>query len=74
MTRADLEQAAVLYDEAADELDRAARHCKVTAGRFREGNVPSGTAHAWAAIGHLREAEERLDDQARQHRTKAHLE
>jgi TPR repeat protein len=74
MTRADLEQAAVLYDEAADELDRAARHCKVAAGRFREGNVPSGTAHAWAAIGHLREAEERLDDQARQHRTKAHLE
>jgi TPR repeat protein len=74
MTKADLEQAAVLYDEAADELDRAARHCKVAAGRFREGNVPSGTAHAWAAIGHLREAEERLDDQARQHRTKAHLE
>jgi len=56
MTKADLERAAELYDEAAEELDRAARHCKVAAGRFRDGNVPSGTAHAWAALGHVREA------------------
>jgi len=73
MTKADLERSAELYDEAAEELDRAARHCKVAAGRFRDGNVPSGTAHAWAALGHVREAEERLDVQARQHRTKAQL-
>jgi len=73
MTRADLERAAKLYDEAAEELDRAARHCKVAAGHFREGKVPNGTAHAWAALGHVREAEERLHEQARQHRTKAQL-
>lgn len=73
MTRADLEHAAKLYDEAAIELDRASRHCKVAAERFRSDEVPSGTAHAWAALGHVREAEERLDTQARQHRTKAQL-
>jgi hypothetical protein len=73
MTQADLDHAGELFDEAARELDRAARHCAVAAGRFREGNVPSGTAHAWAALGHVREAEARLDEQARQHRTKAQL-
>ena len=73
MTQADLEGAAKLYEEAAVELDRASRHCKVAAERFRNGKVPSGTAHAWAALGHVREAEERLDAQARQHRTKAQL-
>jgi hypothetical protein len=73
MTQADLDRAAELYDEAAQELDRAARHCKVAAGRFRDGDVPSGTAHAWAALGHVREAESFLDEQARQHRTKAQL-
>ena len=69
----DLQEAARLYEEAAEELDRAARHCKVSAKRFRDGEVPSGTAHAWAALGHIREAEERLDAQARRHRTKALL-
>jgi hypothetical protein len=73
MTKADLEHAAQLYEEAAAELDRAAGHCRVSAERFRNGEVPSGTAHAWAALGHIREAEERLDEQARRHRTKAML-
>jgi hypothetical protein len=73
MTQADLDRAAELYEQAAEELDRAARHCKVAADRFRDGNVPSGTAHAWAALGHVREAESHLDEQARQHRTKAQL-
>jgi len=73
MTQADLDRAAELYEEAAEELDRAARHSKIAAGRFRDGNVPSGAAHAWAALGHIREAETRLDEQARHHRTKAEL-
>jgi hypothetical protein len=61
------EAAARLYDEAAAELDRAAAHCPVAA------EVPRGTAHAWAALGHLREAEHRLEEQARTHRLKARL-
>jgi 1-aminocyclopropane-1-carboxylate deaminase/D-cysteine desulfhydrase-like pyridoxal-dependent ACC family enzyme len=62
-----LEEAAKLYDEAAAELACAAEHCKVAAKHFRDGVVPRGAAHAWAALGHVREAEERLDAQARTH-------
>jgi hypothetical protein len=67
------EAAARLYDEAADELDRAAAHCRVAATHFRGAEVPRGAAHAWAALGHLREAELRLEEQARTHRLKARL-
>ena len=28
---------------------------------------PRGAAHAWAAHGHIREAQDRLDEQAREH-------
>jgi len=62
-----LEATAKLYDEAARELDQAARHCEVAARHFRDGEVPRGAAHAWAARGHLVEAESRLDEQAREH-------
>jgi hypothetical protein len=62
-----LEEAARLYDDAAHELDRAARHCIVAAQHFRDGEIPPGAAHAWAARGHLLNAEQRLDDQARTH-------
>ncbi len=62
-----LEAAAKLYEEAAQELDLAARHCEVAAQHFRDNLVPRGAAHAWAARGHLLEAETRLDAQAREH-------
>jgi TPR repeat protein len=63
----DLEAAARLYDQAAEELDRAAAHCRVSARHFRGGVVPRGAAHAWAALGHIRKAEARLDEQAQTH-------
>jgi hypothetical protein len=62
-----LEATAKLYDEAAPELDQAAKHCEVAAQHFRDNLVPRGTAHAWAARGHMLEAEERLDEQASEH-------
>ncbi len=62
-----LEETARLYDDAARELDRAARHCEVAARHFREADVPRGTAHAWAAHGHVLGAETLLDEQAREH-------
>jgi hypothetical protein len=68
-----LEAAASLYEEAAHELDRAAGHCRVSAERFRHGEVPSGTAHAWATFGNVQEALDRLESQARFHRTQARL-
>ena len=64
---ADLDAAAALYDEAAEQLDVAAQHCRTAAQHFRDGIVPRGAAHAWAAYGHLRQAQKRLDDQAIEH-------
>jgi hypothetical protein len=66
-----LETTARLYDGAAHELDRAARHCEVAAKHFRGGEVPRGAAHAWAARGHVLEAEALLDEQAREHARRA---
>ena len=68
-----LEAAAGLYEEAAHELDRAAGHCRVSAEHFRGGEVPRGAAHAWAAFGHVQEALDRLEQQARVHSTQALL-
>jgi hypothetical protein len=62
-----LETTAKLYDRAADELARALEHCRVAAQHFRDELVPRGAAHAWAARGHLLEAEALLDEQAREH-------
>jgi hypothetical protein len=71
--QARLDAAARLYEEAAHELDRAAGHCRVSADHFRGGEVPRGAAHAWAAFGHVQEALDRLEQQARFHSTQARL-
>lgn len=66
-----LERAATLYDEAAEELRLAAEHCRVAAQHFRDRLVPRGAAHAWAARGHLLNAEALLDEQAREHASRS---
>jgi hypothetical protein len=71
--RARLEEAARLYEQAADELERAVGHSRRAAEHFRNGDVPRGTAHSWAALGHVREGEDRLHEQARQHRLRAQI-
>jgi hypothetical protein len=63
----ELEKAAQLYDEVADELDLAVQHCRVASTHFRNKEVPRGAAHAWAAYGHLLEAQQRMYQQARAH-------
>jgi hypothetical protein len=65
------EEAAALLDRAAAELESAARHCEVAASHFREGDVPRAAAHAWAALGHIKQAEEPLYEQAREHARKS---
>ena len=67
----DLETAARLFDDAADELEQAVAHCRTAAGHFRTREVPRGAAHAWAAWGHLDLALERLQEQARIHAGKS---
>lgn len=61
------EATAQLYDGVAAELEQALAHCRVAAQHFRDELVPHGTAHAWAARGHLLRAEDLLDGQAREH-------
>jgi hypothetical protein len=68
-----LEQAAQLYEAAAAELDTAAAHARRAAEHFRNGDVPRGTAHAWAARGHVLAAEGSLDQQALEHRLRARV-
>ena len=67
----DLESSARLFEDAAEELEQAARHCRTAAGHMRGREVPRGAGHAWAALGHLEVAEERLRDQARMHARKS---
>ena len=66
-----LDAVAKLYEEVAAELDRAAAHARTAAQHFRDELVPRGSAHAWAVYGHLREAQEKLDEQAREHAGRA---
>jgi hypothetical protein len=51
------EASARAYEQAADELETAARHCRTAAQHLRDGEIPRATAHAWAAFGHVRQAD-----------------
>jgi len=66
-----LEDAALICEAAAAELDQAARHCRTAAQHFRGHEIPRAAAHAWAAFGHVRIAEDSLVDQARTHARKS---
>jgi hypothetical protein len=66
-----LEEAARLYESAADELEQAAQHCRTAARHFHEREVPRAAAHAWAALGHVLVAEDSLQSQARTHAEKS---
>lgn len=66
-----LEATARLYDEAAAELEQALAHCRVAAEHFRNQEIPRGTAHAWAARGHLLNTGFLLDEQAREHASRS---
>jgi hypothetical protein len=65
------QQAAEQYDQAAAELEAAVDHLRITAGRFRNDDVPSGCAHVFAAQGQLYKAEELLRQLAILHASKA---
>ena len=66
-----LEDAALIYEATAAELEKAAAHCRTAAQHFRDREVPRAAAHAWAAFGHVRTAEDSLEDQARTHAHKS---
>ena len=62
-----LEASAKLYEETAAQLEQALAHCRTAAQHFRDQEIPRAAAHAWAVRGHLLEAQECLDRQAREH-------
>jgi len=66
-----LEEAARVYEDAAEELDLAAHHCRVAAGHFHDHAIPRAAVHAWAAFGHVTTAERSLRDQAEVHASKS---
>jgi hypothetical protein len=64
---AGLTDVVALYEEVAEQLDLAAQHCRTASAHFRNEEIPRGAAHAWAAYGHLLEAQDRMRAQARAH-------
>jgi hypothetical protein len=66
-----LDASSRLYDEAAAELELAAQHCRTAADHLKDGEVPRAAAHAWAARGHILEADDRLERQARVHASRS---
>ena len=58
------DEAAARLEGVAQELERAASHCRTAALRFRERLPPRAAAHAFAAWGHLRRASALLGEEA----------
>ncbi len=52
------------FDEAAQLLEEAVRHLRVAADHFRNGEVPRGCAHAFAAYGRMHTAQSQIDQRA----------
>jgi len=68
-----MEQAALDYEQAAHELERATAHLRESAKHMREREVPRACAHALAALGHLKQAEQRVHARAIDHAGRSHL-
>ena len=65
------DEVAAVFKEAAKELERAAAHCRIAALHYEDREVPRGCAHAFAAVGHLKQAERFIDRNATFHSSKA---
>lgn len=61
------EAAAREFETAADELERAVRHLRTTADHLRQQEMPRAFAHAFAASGHMRRAQDIVDARAVEH-------
>ena len=58
---------------AAEQLERAAAHCRIAARHFSERNVPRGCAHAFAALGDVELAREAIAKNAKLHASKSSI-
>ena len=64
MVQDSFNEAADEFDRAAEQLEAGARHLRVAAKHFRDKNVPRGCAHAFAAHGHMKRAQDHVDHRA----------
>ena len=61
------------FRNAAEQLERAAAHCRIAALHYTNRDVPRGCAHAFAALGDLSMAESALRKNAELHAGKASI-
>ena len=61
------ETIAEAFAQAAEELEKAAAHCRIASKRYSAHDVPSGCAHAFASIGHITKANESIQENAKIH-------
>lgn len=67
------DEVAAVFKEAAAKLDRAAAHCRIAALHYENREVPRGCAHAFAALGDMKHAENAIDGNAIFHAGKAQI-
>lgn len=67
-------EAAARFEDVAREFELAAKHSRIAAAHFREGDVPRGCAHAFASQGHASNADAFLNEAAKTHAAKARVE
>ena len=64
---------AAAFKAAAEKLDRAAAHCRIAALHYEDREIPRGCAHAFAALGDMKQAERAIDANAILHSGKARI-
>lgn len=67
------DEVAAAFRLAAEKLERAAAHCRIAAQHYAERDVPRGCAHAFAALGDMRQAATAVDGNAVLHAGKARI-
>ncbi|RXJ72720.1 hypothetical protein CS022_13880 [Veronia nyctiphanis] len=67
------EEMANEFAQIAEELEKAAAHCRVMAEHFGEHNVPRACAHIFASQGHIVKAQKRIESAAEIHSDFAQL-
>jgi hypothetical protein len=67
------DEVAAAFKEAAAKLDRAAAHCRIAALHYENREIPRGCAHAFAALGDIRQAETVIDANAILHSGRASI-
>lgn len=64
-------EAMALFEQTAQELEKAAQHLRTAARHMHDHEVPRACAHAFAAHGHVLNANERFAEMARMHASKS---